>query len=207
VAKEVAAHTGPFPYVDGLILQVTQRIGSIDVRHEARKAGASGYTLRRLVRLWLSAWLIFPCCRCALRRCSIFPRGARRGRARVGGVAVVDRPRTALRLGLADGGAADFFRRATRAARADGRIHRPDVSRGEPTPAVGRARDRQERVGAPNIFSHRANFAVEGGFEIGDGLGRRCMAQVARVKTTRGARARGRLGAVGGDVFQIVAAP
>ena len=59
VAKEVAAHTGPYPYIDGLILQVTQRIGSIDVRHEARHAGASGYTLRRLVRLWLSAWVNF----------------------------------------------------------------------------------------------------------------------------------------------------
>ena len=59
VAREVAANTGPYPYIDGLILQVTQRIGSIEVRHEARKAGASGYTLRRLVRLWLSAWVNF----------------------------------------------------------------------------------------------------------------------------------------------------
>ena len=59
VAKEVATHTGPYPYLDGLILQVTQRIGSIEVRHEARQAGASGYTLRRLVRLWLSAWVNF----------------------------------------------------------------------------------------------------------------------------------------------------
>jgi len=59
VAKEVATHTGPYPYIDGLILQVTQRIGSIEVRHEARHAGASGYTLRRLVRLWLSAWVNF----------------------------------------------------------------------------------------------------------------------------------------------------
>ena len=59
VAKEVAAHTGPYPYIDGLILQVTQRIGSIEVQHEARHAGASGYTLRRLVRLWLSAWVNF----------------------------------------------------------------------------------------------------------------------------------------------------
>ncbi len=59
VAREVAAHTGPFPYIDGLILQVTQRIGSIEVTHEERKAGASGYTLRRLMRLWLSAWVNF----------------------------------------------------------------------------------------------------------------------------------------------------
>ena len=59
VAREVAAHTGPYPYIDGLILQVTQRIGSIEVRHVARQAGTSGYTLRRLVRLWLSAWVNF----------------------------------------------------------------------------------------------------------------------------------------------------
>src|SRR5476649_1109678 len=59
VAKEVSTHTVPYLYIDGLILQVTQRIGSIDVRHEARHAGASGYTLRRLVRLWLSAWVNF----------------------------------------------------------------------------------------------------------------------------------------------------
>jgi glycosyltransferase involved in cell wall biosynthesis len=59
VAQEVARNTGPSPYLDGLILQVTQRIGSLPVIHEPRKAGASGYTLRRLMRLWLSAWINF----------------------------------------------------------------------------------------------------------------------------------------------------
>jgi glycosyltransferase involved in cell wall biosynthesis len=59
VTKQVTHYTGPYPYLDGLLLQVTQRIGSINVRHEARTAGTSGYTLRRLIRLWLSAWLNF----------------------------------------------------------------------------------------------------------------------------------------------------
>jgi len=59
VAREVTQNSGPFPYIDGLILQVTQRIGSIEVRHAERQAGASGYTLRRLLRLWLSAWVNF----------------------------------------------------------------------------------------------------------------------------------------------------
>lgn len=59
VAKEVAKNSGPAPYIDGLILQVTQRIASLEVRHEERQAGASGYTLRRLIRLWLSAWVNF----------------------------------------------------------------------------------------------------------------------------------------------------
>ena len=59
VARDVAAHSGPYPYVDGLILQVTQNIGSFEVDHVARLAGQSGYSLRRLARLWLSAWVNF----------------------------------------------------------------------------------------------------------------------------------------------------
>ena len=59
VAQEVVKNSGPAPYIDGLILQVTQLIGSLPVRHEQRKAGASGYTLRRLIRLWFSAWINF----------------------------------------------------------------------------------------------------------------------------------------------------
>ncbi|HEX5111190.1 MAG TPA: glycosyltransferase [Vicinamibacterales bacterium] len=59
VVQQVAGYAGPYPYLDGLLLQVTQRIGSLTVRHEPRRAGSSSYTLRRLVRLWLSAWLNF----------------------------------------------------------------------------------------------------------------------------------------------------
>ncbi len=59
VAQQVVGYAGPYPYIDGLLLQVTQRIGSLVVRHEKRVAGQSGYTFRRLVRLWLSAWLNF----------------------------------------------------------------------------------------------------------------------------------------------------
>lgn len=59
VAKQVVGYVGPYPYIDGLVLQVTQRIGSIEVRHEPRRAGQSTYTLRRLIRLWLAAWVNF----------------------------------------------------------------------------------------------------------------------------------------------------
>jgi glycosyltransferase involved in cell wall biosynthesis len=59
VAREVAAHEGPYPYIDGLILQVTQSVGSLDVHHAERQAGQSGYTLRRLLRLWLSTFVNF----------------------------------------------------------------------------------------------------------------------------------------------------
>lgn len=59
VAREVATHDGPYPYIDGLILQVTQNIGALEVRHAERAAGQSGYTLRRLLRLWLSTFVNF----------------------------------------------------------------------------------------------------------------------------------------------------
>ena len=59
VAKEVTAHDGPYPYIDGLILQVTQNVGSLAVQHADRVAGESGYTLRRLVRLWSSTLVNF----------------------------------------------------------------------------------------------------------------------------------------------------
>lgn len=59
VAKEVAAHEGPYPYIDGLLLQVTQNIGSLEVQHKPRQAGQSGYTLRRLLRLWASTFVNF----------------------------------------------------------------------------------------------------------------------------------------------------
>ncbi|HWA26122.1 MAG TPA: glycosyltransferase family 2 protein [Lacunisphaera sp.] len=59
IAREVARHEGPYPYIDGLILQVTQNIGAIEVRHDERGAGQSGYTLRRLMRLWASTFVNF----------------------------------------------------------------------------------------------------------------------------------------------------
>ena len=59
VAREICRYDGPFSYVDGLIWQVTQNVGSIEVEHAARDTGPSNYTLRRLVRLWLNMFVNF----------------------------------------------------------------------------------------------------------------------------------------------------
>lgn len=59
VAREVARYDGPYPYVDGLILQVTQDIDRLLVRHLPRAMGRSNYTLRRLLRLWLNMFVNF----------------------------------------------------------------------------------------------------------------------------------------------------
>lgn len=54
VVRSVTRYRGPYPYVDGLIMQVTQRIDSIEVRHLPRTEGRSNYNFVRLVRLWLN---------------------------------------------------------------------------------------------------------------------------------------------------------
>src|SRR6266567_654480 len=59
VVREITRYDGPFPYVDGLILQVTQDIDRLTVRHLPRAVGRSNYTLRRLLRLWLSMFVNF----------------------------------------------------------------------------------------------------------------------------------------------------
>jgi glycosyltransferase involved in cell wall biosynthesis len=59
VVREICRYDGPFPYIDGLILQVTQDLGTLLVRHLPRAVGRSNYTLRRLVRLWTSMFVNF----------------------------------------------------------------------------------------------------------------------------------------------------
>jgi len=54
VVRAVTSYGGPYPYIDGLVMQVTQRIDSVEVNHLPRLEGRSNYTLRRLVRLWLN---------------------------------------------------------------------------------------------------------------------------------------------------------
>ncbi|HEX7968024.1 MAG TPA: glycosyltransferase family 2 protein, partial [Stellaceae bacterium] len=59
VAEQVTRYDGPFPYVDGLILQVTQSVGALEVQHLPRTHGRSNYNIRRLVRLWLNMFVNF----------------------------------------------------------------------------------------------------------------------------------------------------
>ncbi|MFH1790722.1 MAG: glycosyltransferase family 2 protein [Candidatus Omnitrophota bacterium] len=59
VIDEITAYKGPFPYIDGLILRTTRKIGKVMVKHDRRAEGKSGYTLRKLVRLWLNMFTNF----------------------------------------------------------------------------------------------------------------------------------------------------
>jgi len=57
--KEVIKYKGPFPYIDGLIWRSTKNVGKVLVKHQLRKEGRSGYTLRKLIRLWMNMFVNF----------------------------------------------------------------------------------------------------------------------------------------------------
>ena len=59
LVKEIIKYDLPYPYIDGLILQSTDNIGKIEVKHEIRKSGKSGYTIRKLISLWLNMFTNF----------------------------------------------------------------------------------------------------------------------------------------------------
>lgn len=59
LVERIVAYAGPGPYVDGLILRVTDNIGQVEVEHRKRESGHSGYTLWKLIRLWLTMFVNF----------------------------------------------------------------------------------------------------------------------------------------------------
>lgn len=59
VVDELVKYDGPFPYIDGLVLRMTGNYSRVLVQHEARREGRSGYTLRKLVALYLNMFTNF----------------------------------------------------------------------------------------------------------------------------------------------------
>lgn len=59
VVENVIRYQGPYPYVDGLVMQATQNIGSVEVEHFARTEGRSNYTIGKLLALWMNLFVNF----------------------------------------------------------------------------------------------------------------------------------------------------
>lgn len=59
LVNEVIKYELPYPYVDGLVLRATANIGTLKVLHENRKQGKSGYTFRKLLKLWSNMFTSF----------------------------------------------------------------------------------------------------------------------------------------------------
>jgi glycosyltransferase involved in cell wall biosynthesis len=59
LATQILSYCGPYPFIDGLVFQITDRIGSVEVMHLPNKTGRTNYTLRKLVNLWLTILINF----------------------------------------------------------------------------------------------------------------------------------------------------
>jgi undecaprenyl-phosphate 4-deoxy-4-formamido-L-arabinose transferase len=63
IADEIIQYDGPYTYLDGLILDVTRSITTVDIEHQARFEGESNYTFGRLFSLWMkmaTSFSVFP---------------------------------------------------------------------------------------------------------------------------------------------------
>ena len=59
IIDEMLRYEHCYPYVMGLVLRSTKRICNVPVRHRARQTGASGYTLSKLLGLWMNGFTSF----------------------------------------------------------------------------------------------------------------------------------------------------
>ena len=59
IIDEIIKYENPYPYVIGLILRATKNIKNAKVNHHAREEGQSGYSFKKLIRLWLNGFTAF----------------------------------------------------------------------------------------------------------------------------------------------------
>lgn len=59
VIKEIIRYNQPYPYLEGLILRSTFNIALVESRQKERLEGESGYTLKKMISLWLNGFTSF----------------------------------------------------------------------------------------------------------------------------------------------------
>lgn len=59
IIDEICKYKNPYCYVLGLVLRTTNNIGSVPVKHRVREIGQSGYTLKKLLALWMNGFTAF----------------------------------------------------------------------------------------------------------------------------------------------------
>lgn len=59
VAEEILRYENPYPYISGLIIRSVKRIACVPVSQRKRLVGKSGYTLHKLISLWLNGFTAF----------------------------------------------------------------------------------------------------------------------------------------------------
>lgn len=53
MVDQIRSHEGPFAYLDGLILDITRRIATVEIQHGTRAYGEGNYSLKKSISLWL----------------------------------------------------------------------------------------------------------------------------------------------------------
>lgn len=59
VTDEVLRYENPYPYMSGLLLRATNKVCNVVVNHRERAEGTSGYSLRKLLLLWVNGFTSF----------------------------------------------------------------------------------------------------------------------------------------------------
>lgn len=59
VVDEMIRYRNSYPYVIGLVLRTTKKITNVEVSHREREVGSSGYTLKKLLGLWMNGFTAF----------------------------------------------------------------------------------------------------------------------------------------------------
>jgi len=59
VVEEMIQYDQPYAYISGLILRITQNVGNVEMEQRDRAVGESGYTLKKLMSLWLNGFTAF----------------------------------------------------------------------------------------------------------------------------------------------------
>lgn len=59
VVDQMIEYPNSYPYLGGLMLRATQNACNVDVTHRKRLSGSSGYSLTKMVELWLNGFTSF----------------------------------------------------------------------------------------------------------------------------------------------------
>ncbi len=59
VADEMLKYENPYPYLGGLMLRVSKNACNVSVSHRERLSGKSGYSLSKMINLWLNGFTNF----------------------------------------------------------------------------------------------------------------------------------------------------
>lgn len=54
VVEEIIKFKNPYTYIDGIIFQITDNVGKVEVEHHTRGNGQSNYTINKLISLFLT---------------------------------------------------------------------------------------------------------------------------------------------------------